>query len=104
MSTSPALYSPEEFSRRGQEIYDREVRPNLRPNDDDQFVAIDIESGSYEIDPDDFAATERLLASARMRKYGWPVSANALPIGSEVLCHPKARHDHRHSKSPASKW
>ena len=62
MSTSTSQYSPDEFSRRGQEIYDREVRPNLRPNDDDQFVAIDIESGSYEIDPDDFAATERLLA------------------------------------------
>jgi hypothetical protein len=62
MSTGPALFSPEEFSRRGQEIYDREIRPNLRPDDNDQFVAIVIESGSYEIDRDDFAATERLLA------------------------------------------
>lgn len=62
MSTGPALYSPEEFSRRAQEIYDREIRPNLRPDDNDRFVAIDIESGSYEIDRNDFAATERLLA------------------------------------------
>jgi len=62
MSTSTSQYSPDEFSRRGQEIYDREIRPNVRPDDNDRFVAIDIESGSYEIDPDDFAATERLLA------------------------------------------
>ena len=63
MSTSKALYSPEEFSRRGQEIYDRDIRPNIRADDKDQFVAIDIESGSYEIDKNDFAATEHLLAN-----------------------------------------
>ena len=62
MSASKALYSPEEFARRGQEIYDRDIRPVLRPEDEDQFVAIDIESGSYEMDRNDFAATERLLA------------------------------------------
>ncbi len=62
MSTSRAVYSSEEFSRRGQEVYDRNIQPNLRPDDQDRFVAIDIESGSYEIDWDDFAATERLLA------------------------------------------
>ena len=62
MSASNARYSPEEFSRRGNEIYDRDIRPTLRPDDEYQFIAIDIESGSYEIDPDDFAATERLLA------------------------------------------
>jgi len=61
MRSSRALYSPEEFSRRGREIYDRDIRPNLGPDDMDQFVAIDIDSGSYELAPDDFAATERLL-------------------------------------------
>lgn len=62
MSRSGSLYSPDEFSRRGQEIYDRDIRPILSPDDSDRFVAIDIESGSYEIASDDFAATERLLA------------------------------------------
>jgi hypothetical protein len=52
----------EELSRRGQEIYERDIRPVLAAENDDQFVAIDIESGSYEIDRDDFTATERLLA------------------------------------------
>ena len=60
--SSRALYSSEEYSRRGQEIYDRDIRPNLRPDDVDQFIAIDIESGRYKIDQHDFTATERLLA------------------------------------------
>ncbi len=62
MSTNPSLYSPEEFSRRGKEIYQRKIQPVLRSDDDDRFVAIDIESGHYEIHQDDFTATERLLA------------------------------------------
>jgi hypothetical protein len=61
MTTSKPLYSPEEFCRRAKEIYDREVAPILRPEDDNQFVAIDMQSGDYEIAGDDFTATERLL-------------------------------------------
>ena len=55
-------YSPQEFSLRSTEIYDRDIRPALRPEDEGKFVAIDIDSGSYEIDRSDFTATERLLA------------------------------------------
>jgi hypothetical protein len=61
MSSNHMPNNSQEFSRRGQEIYDRDVHPALRSEDEDKFVAIDIESGSYEIDRDDFAATERLL-------------------------------------------
>jgi hypothetical protein len=61
MAARTARYSREEFARRGQEIFDRHVRPNLRQDDDGQFVAIDIESAAYEIDANDYAATERLL-------------------------------------------
>jgi hypothetical protein len=49
-------------SRRGQDAFERIVKPHLRPEDDGKFVAIDIATGSYEIDPDDYQATERLLA------------------------------------------
>lgn len=62
MSSSKALYDPGEFSRRGQEIYERIVRPNLQREDNDKFVAIDVVSGKFVIDPSDFIATERLLA------------------------------------------
>lgn len=61
MATREARYSREEFARRGQEIYDRVVRAALQPADEDKFVAIDIESGSYELDPDDYTAVDRLL-------------------------------------------
>ena len=54
-------YGKEEFARRGQDVFERDVRPHMQPDDDGKFVAIDIDSGSYEIDEDDFIATERLL-------------------------------------------
>ena len=50
-----------EDARRGQEAFDRYVKPKLRPEDNDKFVAIDIQSGSYEIDADDYQATGRLM-------------------------------------------
>ena len=54
-------YSMEEFARRGDAIYERDIRPHLGPEDDGKFVAIDIETGEYEIDSNDFEATERLV-------------------------------------------
>lgn len=48
-------------ARRGQEAFDRHVKPMLRPEDDGKFVAVDIQSGSYEIDADDYQATGRLM-------------------------------------------
>jgi hypothetical protein len=62
MAAPIAKYSSEEFARRGQEVYDRDVRPGLVPEDEGKFIAIDVESGDYEIDRDDFQATERLLS------------------------------------------
>jgi hypothetical protein len=38
------------------------VRPFLRPEDDGKFVAVDIETGDYEVDDDDHAAVSRLRA------------------------------------------
>ncbi len=61
MAAARPRYSKEEFARRGDEIYDRDVRPNLTAGHDGQFVAIDIESGKYEVDPDELAASDRLL-------------------------------------------
>jgi hypothetical protein len=62
MSATRSVNDAEAFSRRGTEIFERDVRPRLQLDDDDKFVAIDIESGQCEIDRDDYAATERLLA------------------------------------------
>lgn len=61
MTFREARYSREEFAQRGQVIYERQVRPALRADDEGKFVAIDLESGDYEIDRDDYTATEHLL-------------------------------------------
>jgi hypothetical protein len=62
MSILQPRYSKEEFARRGQEIYDRDIQPQVAPSDKGKFVAIDIETGMYQIDTDDYTAVARLLA------------------------------------------
>lgn len=62
MAALEPRYSKEDFARRGQAIYERDIRPHIKTGDEGKFVAIDIETGAYEMDRDDYAATERLLA------------------------------------------
>ena len=52
----------EELASLGGAIFDRQVRPALRPEDDGKFVAIDVETGEYEVNEDDYAAVMRLRA------------------------------------------
>ncbi len=51
----------EEVSRLGRETYERSVLPLLRSEDMGKFVAVDVDSGAYEVDADDYTATERLM-------------------------------------------
>ncbi len=53
-------HTPEELARLGTEVFDRQVRPRLRPEDNGKFVAIAIDTEDYEIDEDDYAAVTRL--------------------------------------------
>lgn len=62
MSATGPPRTLEELARLGAEAFDRRVRPALRPEDDGKFVAIDVVSEEYEIDPDDYAAVTRLRA------------------------------------------
>jgi hypothetical protein len=62
MATTCPRYSKDEFARRGDAIYDREIGPRLEPAENGKFVAIDIETGEFEVDADEMAATDRLLA------------------------------------------
>lgn len=55
-------YSKEEFARRGDEIYERDIRPIVEKGNEGKYVAIDIESGDYEMDADEIVASDRLLA------------------------------------------
>jgi hypothetical protein len=50
----------EEFARRGDALVASKVRPHLTAADADSFVAIDIETGEYELDKDEMKAADRL--------------------------------------------
>ncbi len=58
---SQPRYSKEEFARRGDAIYDNQLRPVLEKDNEGKFVAIDIETGAYELDSNELAASDRLL-------------------------------------------
>lgn len=62
MNARGPRYESKEYARRGDEIYDRCVKPTLQPGDSDKFVLIDIESDDFEITEDELAGSERLLA------------------------------------------
>ncbi len=70
MSVSKPLYSKEEFARRDDEIYDRDISPHIGPADEGKFVVVDIETGEYEVDQDELAASDRLLARRFGPRYG----------------------------------
>jgi hypothetical protein len=55
-------YSKEEFARRGTEIYEQHVRPQVEENNQGKIVAIDIETGAFEVAEDLLTASDRLLA------------------------------------------
>jgi hypothetical protein len=62
MSSTERRYNKEEFARRGDAIFESNVCPQLKPEDDGKFVAIDIESDAYEIDAEELPACDRLRA------------------------------------------
>lgn len=61
MPATPDAVLAEE-QRRAEEVYDRVVRPALRPEDDGKFVVVAFEADDFEIDADESAAYRRLRA------------------------------------------
>jgi hypothetical protein len=59
---SVTKYSPEEVAHLGNEIYRRDLRDKVMPQNKGQFLILDLLSGDYEIDVDDLTAEERLRA------------------------------------------
>ena|ERR1051325_7528322 len=60
MSTVERRYSKKEFARRGDALYDSKVRPHLSAAAAGKFVALDIETGEYEIHSSEITAGDRL--------------------------------------------
>ena len=60
MSGQQSRYSANETARRGDEIYERTIRPQVEATDYGRVVAIDIETGAYAIDDTALAAVRCL--------------------------------------------
>ena len=54
-------YSKEEAARRGTEIYDRDIRKLIEAGNKGKVVAIDIDTGEYELAEDTVIASDRLF-------------------------------------------
>ena len=61
MASIKPRYSKEEFARRGDAIY-KSILSRLSPKDVGKFLAIDIETGDYEVAADEMKAGDKLLA------------------------------------------
>jgi hypothetical protein len=62
MTVRQPRYSKEEFARRGDEIYESQVRSQVEEGNHGKIVAIDIETGAFEVADDIVTASEHLLA------------------------------------------
>ena len=62
MATRQPRYSLEEAARRGTEWYEQHVRPQVEAGNHGKFVAIDLDTGAFEVAEETLPATERLLA------------------------------------------
>jgi len=61
MTVRPLRYSKEEFARRGNELYETQVRSQVEEGNHGKIVAIDIETGAFEVAKDSLTASDRLL-------------------------------------------
>jgi hypothetical protein len=52
--------SKEEIARRGMEIYNRDIKPQVERDHPGKIVLVDVETGAWEIDADERAAAHRL--------------------------------------------
>jgi hypothetical protein len=62
MAVRQPRYSKEEFARRGDEIYESQVRSQVEEGNNGRIVAIDIETGDFEVDKSEVVACDRLEA------------------------------------------
>ena len=60
MTIRQPRYSKEEFARRGDEIYETQVRSQVEKSNYGKIVAIDIETGAFEVADMPMVAVDRL--------------------------------------------
>jgi hypothetical protein len=63
MAVRQPRYSKEEFAQRGDALYESEVRAQVEAGNHGKIVAIDLETGAFEVDASEIKACDRLEAS-----------------------------------------
>jgi hypothetical protein len=90
MTVRQPRYSKEEFARRGDEIYETQVRSQVEEGNHGKIVALDIETGDFEVDKSEIAACSRLetrhpdaqiwivrIGSRHVRRFGGRIRTTA---------------------------
>lgn len=62
MTVRQPRYSKEEFARRGDEIYESQVRLQVEEGNHGKIVAINLETGDFEVDASEIVACDQLEA------------------------------------------
>lgn len=62
MTIRQRRYSKEEVARRGTELYEQQVRPQVEAGNHGKIVAIDIDTGAFELAETVLTAAHQLLA------------------------------------------
>ena len=55
-------YTIDEICDRGEQIYEEQIRHLVEPRENGKFIAIDVESGDYEVAEEELDASHRLKA------------------------------------------
>jgi hypothetical protein len=63
MTVRQPRYSKEEFAQRGDALYESQIRSQVEEGNHGKIVAIDIETGDFEVDASEIAACDRLEVS-----------------------------------------
>lgn len=79
MTPAAPRRNAEEVASLGREVYERQVRPKLPPEAHGKFIALDIITGEYELDDDDYTAVMRLHgriqgAEVLLLRVGYPAA------------------------------
>ena len=61
MTIRQRRYSKEELAQRGQELYESQIQQQVEVGNDGKIVAIDIETGAFEVADNVLPATNRLF-------------------------------------------
>ncbi|MEX2140716.1 MAG: hypothetical protein WD894_15750 [Pirellulales bacterium] len=77
-------YAPGEVVRRGQDLYERNIRARVEPENKGKMLAIDVDSGEYSLADDSLTALDQIKAkspdaSVYILRVGFPT---AVKIGA----------------------